>query len=79
LTAAGGAAGGEVVTGARFLRVGPGTISLAGRDIAEDELAAALSGERVLMTLATGVTAQRLVDILSALRAAPGISLMVVR
>lgn len=78
LSAASGGVGGEVAA-ARFLRLGEGTLTLAGRAVAPGDLTELLAGERVLLSLADGVTAQRLIDVLAVLRGVPGLTLTVLR
>ena len=74
--AAGSGAGGE--TPPLFLRLGADRISLNGEPVELDALSETLMSDgdaprNLLVSLAPGVTAQRLTDLLGALRGTPGI------
>lgn len=78
LTGAG--AGGAVAgTAPRFLQLRPETLVLNGAEVTLEELPAVLAEEegRVLVALGEGVTAQRLTDLLVALRRLPGLTVAV--
>jgi biopolymer transport protein ExbD len=72
-----GAGGGE----ARFLQIGAETLRLGGRDVAPEDLPARLGpeGGTLLLALAGGVGAQRLVDVLAVLRRVPSLDVTFVR
>ena len=62
-----------------FLRLGAGSLSLNGREVALDSLTAAFepeadTGRTVLVSLGPDVSAQRLTDLLVVLRGVPGIA-----
>jgi biopolymer transport protein ExbD len=73
------AGGSGVADGARFLVVEEARLTLAERETAVAELPALLEGARVLVSLRDGVTAQRLIDVLTVLRDVPGLTLTVLR
>jgi len=65
-----------------FLRLGPDGLSLNGKAVAEADLASRLTDlapetPRVLISMSEGVSAQRLTDLLVALRAITGIEMQV--
>lgn len=76
----GAAAGGAAVPGqVAFLRLGPDAMDLNGRPLAPGALVdgvAALEAETLVVSLRPGVTAQRLTDLLVALRALPEVGLV---
>ena len=72
-------AGGASANGARFLQLSEEGVRLAGREVDPAALPGLLAGQRVLLALGDGVTAQRLVDLLARLRGVPGLSLTVLR
>jgi biopolymer transport protein ExbD len=79
LSAAAGAAGASAKSPPIFLRISPESVSLNGREMSFEGLEAALSHDDaaprvVLVSLAEGVTAQRLTDLLGALRKVPKIA-----
>lgn len=61
-----------------FVQIGPGRLALNGRALTLSALPAALAGHpTALVSLDNGTTAQRLVDLLAALRGVPGLSVTV--
>ncbi|GGE27511.1 hypothetical protein GCM10011360_14730 [Primorskyibacter flagellatus] len=81
LMAAGSSAGAASDRPPLFLRLSPGELSLNGQGLALTDLRGALEPEAdadrprpVIVALATDVTAQRLTDLLVALRGIPGIA-----
>lgn len=79
ISAAMGGGAGKMLRDAAFVQLGPGHVTLAGREVALEHLPALLEGRRALVSLRDGVDAQRLIDVLAILRGVPGLSLTVLR
>jgi biopolymer transport protein ExbD len=76
--AAGGGAAAVAGTTPLFLQLGEAELALNGQPVAPEALAAEIGEEaQVIVSLRDGVTAQRLADVLVALRAAPGATVTV--
>lgn len=66
-------------SGAAFLQLGETDIRLGGQMVTLNSLPAALEGVRVLVSLQSGVSSQRLVDLLAILRDVPDLTLTVLQ
>lgn len=77
--ATGGGASAAGTGDLQFLRLGPDDVRLGARTVPMDALAGELAEARVLVSLAEGVDAQRLVDLLAVLRPVPDLQLTVLR
>jgi len=61
-----------------FLDLGPAALVLNGASLSPDDLPSALAGEgAVVVRVAPGVTAQRLIDVLGPLARVPGLAVQV--
>lgn len=70
---------GQSASGAKFLQVTKDELRLSGVAVNIDALAAALSDERVFVSLQTDIKAQRMIDVLVVLQSIPNISMTVLR
>ena len=79
MTLAGGPGSGTAVDGAAFLRLGEDRIDLNGATLAMDALAVRLGdlrAQHLIVSVRSDVSAQRLTDLLVALRDAPEIEIV---
>ncbi|WP_179381012.1 biopolymer transporter ExbD [Jannaschia marina] len=79
IAAATGGAGAAPAGELRFLHLGSEEMYLAGRAVTFADLTETLPGTTTLVSLAEGVEAQRLIDLMGAMRGVPDLRLTVLR